>query len=131
MNQIKMKSLALALGSAVLLGSGAVAHAADYDKEGVAHDKEKSGSVGQYVDDATITARVKSRFAKDSTVSATRIKVDTVKGVVELSGNVASEAERDQAVTLAKGVPDVRGVRNNLTIQGSPDGKPAKSRPAS
>ena len=130
MNQIKMKTLALALGSAVLLGSGAVAYAADSDKD-AHHDKEKSGSVGQYVDDATITTRVKSRFASDSTVSATRIKVDTVKGIVELSGNVASEAERDQAVTIAKGVPDVRGVRNNLTVQSPPDGKPAKSKASS
>lgn len=117
MKQIKIKALTLALGSAVLLGAAHVAAAADSE---AAHDKEKSGSVGQYVDDATITARVKSRFASDSTVSATRIKVDTVKGIVELSGRVASEAEREQAVTIAKAVPDVRGVRNNLTVQRSP-----------
>lgn len=117
MKQIKIKALTLALGSAVLLGAAHVAYAADSEAN---HDKEKSGSVGQYVDDATITARGKSRFASDSTVSATRIKVDTVKGIVELSGRVASEAEREQAVTIAEAVPDVRGVRNNLTVQRSP-----------
>lgn len=115
--QIMMKKLTLALGSVVLLGTAHVACAAE---QRTSHDKEKSGSVGQYVDDATITARVKSRFASDSTVSAARIKVDTVKGVVELSGRVASETEREQAVTIAKNVPDVRGVRNNLSVQRSP-----------
>lgn len=124
MKQAKMKGITLALGSALLLGTGMTAYAdTTTDRDG----KEKSGSVGQYVDDATITARVKSKFAGDSTVSATRIKVDTVKGVVELSGNVSSEAEREQAVSIAKGVPDVRGVRNNLTVQSSTTGKPVKS----
>lgn len=119
MKRVRMKSLTLALGTFVLLGPVAT-HAADSAREHSDNDNQKSGSVGQYVDDATITARVKSRFASDSTISATRIKVDTVKGIVELSGRVTSETERDQAVTIAKGVPDVRGVRNNLTVQRSP-----------
>ena len=116
------KLIALTLSSALLLGTGFTVHAADQTSK---EKSDSSGSVGQYVDDATITTRVKSRFASDSTVSATRIKVDTVKGVVELSGAVASEVEREQAVTLAKAVPDVRGVRNNLTLQGAP--KPSKA----
>jgi osmotically-inducible protein OsmY len=124
MKQAKIKGIALALGSALLLATGMTAYA---DNTSDRDSKEKSGSVGQYVDDATITARVKSKFASDSTVSATRIKVDTVKGVVELSGNVSSEAEREQAVSIARGVPDVRAVRNNLTVQGSTTGKPMKS----
>lgn len=123
MKRIKMKALTVALGSALLLGSGLTAYAAD----NAGQDKGKSGSVGQYVDDATITTRVKAKFASDSTVSATRIKVDTVKGVVELSGKVDSEVERDQAVTLAKSVPDVRSVRNNLTIEAPTAPKPARS----
>ena len=128
MKQLKMKTITVALGTAVLLGAGVTAHAESTTPSG---SKEKSGSVGQYVDDATITARVKSKFASDSTVSATRIKVDTVKGIVELSGNVSSEAEREQAITLARAVPDVRGVRNNLTLQAPTSSKPVKSNPAS
>jgi len=126
MKQAKMKTLVFALGSALLLGSGASVHAQSSAPSNQGN-QEKSGSAGQYVDDATITTRVKSRFASDDTVSATRIKVETVKGVVELSGNVASEAEREQAVKIAKAVPDVRGVRNNLTIQASGSSKPSKS----
>ena len=124
MNQLKMKTIAAALGTAVMLGAGVNAHADSTTPSG---SKEKSGSVGQYVDDATITARVKSKFAADDSVSATRIKVDTVKGIVELSGNVANEAERERAITLARAVPDVRGVRNNLTIQGPTSSKPGRT----
>lgn len=127
MKDIKMKVLSAALGSALLLATGLNAHAAD----SAGQDRGKSGSVGQYVDDATITTRVKSKFASDSTVSATRIKVDTVKGVVELSGKVSSEAESEQAVALAKGVPDVRGVRNNLTIEVPTSSKPNRTNPPS
>lgn len=123
MKRIKMKALTVALGSALLLGAGLNAYAAD----NALNDKGKSGSVGQFVDDATITTRVKAKFASDSTVSATRIKVDTVKGVVELSGKVSSEAESDQAVALAKGIPDVRGVRNNLTIEVPTSRTPART----
>ena len=112
MKQSKLKALTFAAISALAVGTATQGYAADD-----AGSKEKSGSVGQYVDDATITTRVKSRFASDNTVSATRIKVDTVKGIVELSGSVASEAERDQAVSIARAVPDVKGVRNNLTVQ--------------
>ena len=51
-------------------------------------------SVGQYVDDTTITTRVKTRFAEDKEVSAMRIQVETLNGTVQLSGFADSEAER-------------------------------------
>jgi hyperosmotically inducible periplasmic protein len=71
----------------------------------------------EYVDDATITSRVKARFAKDPTVSAMRIHVHTDKGVVNLSGTAKDEAERVQAERIAASVPDVRGVQNNVTLE--------------
>ena len=74
-------------------------------------------STGQYVDEATITTRVKTRFAKDPTVSAMRIKVETMKGVVQLSGNAKSQAERDQAAQLASSVPGVSSVQNNIQVE--------------
>jgi osmotically-inducible protein OsmY len=73
-------------------------------------------SVGQYVDDSGITARVKAKFAEDKTVAATRISVETLNGVVQLSGFARSEAERDRAVELARATPDVKGVRNSIII---------------
>jgi len=74
-------------------------------------------STSQYVDDSTITTRVKTRFAKDPTVSAMRIKVQTMKGVVQLSGFAKSQAERDQAAQLASSVPGVHEVQNNIQIE--------------
>ena len=74
-------------------------------------------TTGEYVDDATITTRVKTRFAKDPTVSAMRINVETMKGVVQLNGNAESQAERDQAAQLASSVPGVTKVENNLRVE--------------
>lgn len=74
-------------------------------------------TTGQYVDDATITARVKTRFAEDKTVAATRISVETLKGVVQLSGFATSEAERQRAAQLAAGVPGVKQVQNSVIVR--------------
>jgi osmotically-inducible protein OsmY len=74
-------------------------------------------SVGEYVDDATITARVKSRFAEDKTVAATRIQVETLKGVVQLSGFATSETEKQRAAQLAAAVPGVKQVQNAVVVR--------------
>jgi osmotically-inducible protein OsmY len=73
--------------------------------------------MGQYVDDTTITARVKKRFAEDPQVAATRIQVETLQGTVQLSGFAASETERMRAGQLARSVPDVRDVRNDVVVR--------------
>ena len=74
-------------------------------------------SVGQYVDDATITARVKKRFAEDPQVAATRISVETLNGTVQLSGFAVSDTERVRAAEIARSVPDVRDVRNDVIVR--------------
>lgn len=74
-------------------------------------------TTGEYVDDATITARVKSRFAEDKTVAATRIQVETLKGVVQLSGFAVSEAEKQQAARIAASVPGVKQVQNAVVVR--------------
>ncbi len=74
-------------------------------------------SVGQYVDDTTITTRVKARFAEDPGVSAMRIQVETLNGTVQLSGFAASQAEKDKAAQVARSVSDVKGVRNNIVVR--------------
>ena len=73
-------------------------------------------TTGQYVDDATITTRVKTRYAKDPTVSAMHIHVDTMKGVVHLTGTAKSDAERAQAEKLAASTPDVKSVQNDIRL---------------
>ena len=74
-------------------------------------------SLGQNVDDTTITTTVKSKLALEKASSLTRIGVDTVKGVVHLTGVVESAAVRDRATAVAREVGGVRGVVNNLQLQ--------------
>lgn len=74
-------------------------------------------TVGQYADDSAITAQVKSKMAEDTSVSASRIGVETLKGTVQLSGFAVSEAERDRAGQIARGVPHVRSVVNNIVVR--------------
>ena len=73
-------------------------------------------SVGQQVDDATITSKVKLALAKDPVTKARKIDVDTVDGVVTLTGMVETEAEKRRAEDLARKVAGVRAVRNNLMV---------------
>ncbi len=83
---------------------------------GCAVTREQS-TVGQYVDDATITTRVKAKFAEDSTVSAMAIGVETLKGTVQLSGFAKNTAERDRAESLARGTPGVVMVKNDIVVR--------------
>jgi hyperosmotically inducible protein len=79
--------------------------------------------------DAGITGKVKSKLAADDTVKAYQIDVDTKDKVVTLSGNVDSQAAKDQAVALARGTEGVADVVDNITVAGGsaamPGGNPA------
>jgi osmotically-inducible protein OsmY len=78
---------------------------------------DSQSTVGQYVDDSTITTRVKSRMAEDTQVSASRISVETLNGTVQLSGFAANSAEKARAAQIARSVPGVKDVRNNIAVQ--------------
>ena len=75
-------------------------------------------STGESVDDAAITARVKSSFAADPLVSASAINVTTTRGVVNLSGTITSEQERQRAIQLTQGMAGVKEIIvRNLVVQ--------------
>src|SRR3954468_19424932 len=74
-------------------------------------------STGEYVDDSAVTTKVKAALVKDKTVSAADVKVETFKGVVQLSGFVNTAAERSQAETDAAGVAGVKSVDNKITVK--------------
>jgi hyperosmotically inducible periplasmic protein len=74
-------------------------------------------SAGQNVDDATITASVKTKLAAEKPATLTKVDVDTNKGTVYLTGNVETVAIKDRATELARQVAGVREVVNNLKIQ--------------
>ena len=73
-------------------------------------------TAGQYLDDATITAKVKAAFAGDQWIQGRDISVRTDNRVVDLTGTVKSKDESDRATELATKVSSVRAVHNNLTI---------------
>lgn len=73
---------------------------------------------GSALTDAAVTSAVKAKFLADAAVSGLRIDVDTKDGVVTLEGTVASKAEVDRAVSLARETDGVSRVVNNLRIGG-------------
>ncbi|MCX7614088.1 MAG: BON domain-containing protein [Caldimicrobium sp.] len=91
----------------VLLGGGA------YGGYKVATDPR---STGTQIDDALITTKVKTRLIEDPITKARKIDVDTVNGVVTLTGLVDSEEEIHRAVAIAQSVPGVKKVVNNLRV---------------
>ena len=98
------KSLALALMLS-LVGAQAAMTAAD-----------KSEKAEQYVDDVAITTAVKAKLAADKVKTLVRVSVDTIGGVVTLTGTVESAADKKHAEEVARGVKGVSKVVNNLQI---------------
>ena len=74
-------------------------------------------TVGGYVDDTAITTAVKAKYVEDKTVAASSISVETLNGAVQLSGFAKSSAEKAQAETIARGVKNVKSVRNDIVVR--------------
>ena len=74
-------------------------------------------TVGAYVDDATITTTIKTRFIENKAVDANAIKVETLNGNVILSGFAKNSAERNTAVQLAEGVKGVKSVKDSIVVR--------------
>lgn len=71
---------------------------------------------GQQVDDAAITAAVKSKLAADGNINPFNIDVDTNEGVVTLQGRVDKEEARTEAERLARETDGVRRVINLIKV---------------
>lgn len=74
-------------------------------------------TTGDKIDDASITAMVKSTLLTRRSTSGLQTKVETKNGVVTLSGKAKNAAERDLATKLAKDVKGVEDVNNRMTIE--------------
>ena len=73
-------------------------------------------SAGAYIDDRTVTAKVKTALLRDSQVKGTDIDVTTFNGAVQLSGFVESQTQKDRAGELAREIEGVQQVHNNLIV---------------
>ena len=74
-------------------------------------------STGQYVDDSTITAKVKAEILGDPALKVFQISVETFKGTVQLSGFVNSAEIRSRAGVVASRVSGVQSVKNDLIVK--------------
>ena len=76
-----------------------------------------AAKMGAKIDDAVITTSVKTELAKDPSLSALKINVDTANGRVALTGKAPSNEAREHATTLAQNVKGVVSVDNQLTVE--------------
>jgi len=103
-------ALFLPLGTGALL-SGCASQ--DHREHGGGYHE----STGAYVDDATITTKVKSAILGDPDLHVTQINVETYEGVVQLSGFVDNHSQIKQAETDARKIDGVKSVKNDLRVR--------------
>jgi len=77
----------------------------------------KQESTGEYIDDSTITGKVKADLLADNVLKSFDVSVKTYKGIVELSGFVDTQATKDRAGSIARKVAGVKEVKNNLIVK--------------
>lgn len=122
--KISKTLLAVMLTSAVATGS-AYAENATMDKaqSGLESAGQKVDSsmnkVGNFMDDSTLTAKVKAALVDHDSIKSTDISVKTDQKVVTLSGFVESQAQAEEAVKVAKGVEGVTSVSDKLHVRDS------------
>ena len=116
--KISQSVLAVMLGSVLASGS---ALAANTTAESAGQKVDSSMSkVGNFMDDSTITAKVKAALVDHESIKSTDISVKTEQKVVTLSGFVESQAQAEEAVKVAKEVEGVTSVSDKLHVR---DGK--------
>ena len=74
-------------------------------------------STGEYIDDSTITTKVKAAILNDPSLKVFQINVETFKGAVQLSGFVKSAEIVAHAGNVTSGVNGVRSVKNDLIVR--------------
>lgn len=84
---------------------------------GAATPAEPGRTVGQTLDDAGITAKVKAALLTSPDVKGTDVNVNTEKGVVRLTGSLDAQSQIDRAVQIARGTEGVTQVESSLTVK--------------
>lgn len=74
-------------------------------------------TTGAYIDDTGITTMIKSRYVENKQVDAASISVETLNGVVMLSGFAKNAAEKNTAESIARGVSGVKSVKNQIIVR--------------
>ncbi|WP_421081484.1 molecular chaperone OsmY [Serratia fonticola] len=114
--------MAVVLGSVLVSGSALAEETIMNKASGVvdstgAKIDSSMKKVDNYMDDSGITAKVKSALVDEKAIKSTDISVKTEKGVVTLSGFVATQAQAEQAVSVAGRVEGVKSVSDKLHVK--------------
>ena len=115
-------------GRAALPDSDAVATAGKSGVEQVKRAGEEisqktaaaAKTAGEVLSDGALTTKIKAKMGLDDTVKALDLNVDTIDGVVTVTGKVRSTAERDRALALARETNGVRQVIDRIVLQLEP-----------
>lgn len=102
-----MKALVWTLTLALAVTAGGVPAATAQDR-----------TLGETVDDVTLTARVKAKLVADRANNLFKVDVNAFRGVIRLKGAVATEDDRIEAERLTRRTAGVRDVVNELTVEG-------------
>ena len=120
--KISKTLLAVVLGSTLASGSVMAENTTTNKAQNAADNAGQKidssmNKVGNFMDDSAITAKVKAALVDHEDIKSTDISVKTEKKVVTLSGVVESQAQAEQAVTVAKGVEGVASVSDKLHVR--------------
>jgi len=74
-------------------------------------------STGEYVDDATISTKVRAEIIRDPNLKMGQVGVETMQGVVQLTGFVDTPQAAAQASQVARSVKGVKEVKNNIVVR--------------
>jgi hyperosmotically inducible periplasmic protein len=78
---------------------------------------EDRQTAGEYVDDATISTKVRTEIIKDENLKLSQINVETFKGTVQLTGFVDTAAKSARAAQVAAAVSGVKQVKNDIVVK--------------
>lgn len=122
---ISQSVLAVMLGSVLVSGSALAENTVTDNARATAESTGQKidtsiNKVGNFMDDSAITAKVKAALVDSESIRSTDISVKTEGKIVTLSGFVESQAQAEEAVTVAKGVEGVASVSDKLHVR---DGK--------
>ena len=76
-----------------------------------------SSTLGNELDDSVVTTSVKAALMAEQSIKSIDFKVETNKGVVQLSGFINDAAQIDRAVTVAQAVAGVKEVQNRMVLK--------------
>ena len=116
----------------VVVTAGALAllaPAALLAQQPAAQDKpaqKQDRSVGTQVNDGWITMKIHAQFVTEDALDGSDIDVDTMKGVVTLTGTIPNDAGRTRAIAVAKATDGVKSVNDKLRIAKADDAAEAK-----